>query len=96
MPDREEKIRARAYALWERGGYAHGSHEEHWSEAERQIDAEEAQGAAPSAGALTGADEAAPNIGTPAAPVPSKRRPKAPSPTPGGARSPRPKGPKPA
>lgn len=66
MPDREEKIRARAYALWERDGYAHGSHEQHWAEAERQIDAE-------AAGAAAMASEA-PNTEQPAPPLPPKRR----------------------
>lgn len=46
MSDKEHKIRARAYELWEREGRGHGSHERHWSEAARQIEAEEAGAAA--------------------------------------------------
>jgi hypothetical protein len=38
--DREERVRARAYDLWQREGGSHGSHERHWSEASRQIDEE--------------------------------------------------------
>ena len=37
---RLEKVRRRAYELWKRDGEAHGRHEDHWREAERQIEAE--------------------------------------------------------
>ncbi|WP_274627423.1 DUF2934 domain-containing protein [Arvimicrobium flavum] len=40
MPDKEKRIRARAYELWEREGRSHGSHERHWSEATRQVEVE--------------------------------------------------------
>jgi hypothetical protein len=40
--DREERIRQRAYALWQSEGHRHGRHEDHWHRAEREIAAEEA------------------------------------------------------
>lgn len=40
MPDKEERIRARAHKLWEDEGRPEGSHERHWAEAERHVDAE--------------------------------------------------------
>lgn len=47
MSGKEDRIRARAYELWERNGRAHGNHEQHWQEAARQIEAEPADDAAP-------------------------------------------------
>lgn len=38
MQDREATIRARAYQLWEESGHAHGKHEQHWRQAEREYD----------------------------------------------------------
>ena len=40
--DREERIRQRAYAIWQSEGHGHGQHEDHWHRAEREIAAEEA------------------------------------------------------
>ena len=40
--DREERIRQRAYAIWQSEGHDHGRHEDHWHRAEREIAAEEA------------------------------------------------------
>jgi Protein of unknown function (DUF2934) len=40
--DREERIRQRAYALWQSEGHRDGRHEDHWHRAEREIAAEEA------------------------------------------------------
>jgi hypothetical protein len=40
--DREERIKQRAYALWQSEGHRHGRHEDHWHRAEREIAAEEA------------------------------------------------------
>jgi hypothetical protein len=40
MDDREEKIRVRAYEMWERQGRT-GAPEDHWLEAERELKAEE-------------------------------------------------------
>lgn len=45
--DRVDRVRRRAYELWEREGQPHGAHEAHWYEATRQIDGEDqASGAA--------------------------------------------------
>jgi hypothetical protein len=40
--DREERIRQRAYEIWQSEGHGHGRHEDHWHRAEREIAAEEA------------------------------------------------------
>ena len=40
-PEIEEKVRARAYAIWEKEGRPHGKHLEHWERAKRLIAAEE-------------------------------------------------------
>ena len=40
--DRSDKIRDRAYAIWQREGGAHGDHERHWHQAEMEIDREAA------------------------------------------------------
>jgi Protein of unknown function (DUF2934) len=41
--DREERIKQRAYAIWQSEGHRHGRHEDHWHRAEREIAAEEAE-----------------------------------------------------
>jgi hypothetical protein len=41
-PDRESRIRKRAYEIWEREGRS-GDPEDHWVRAEREIDAEASQ-----------------------------------------------------
>ncbi|OHV88709.1 DUF2934 domain-containing protein [Mesorhizobium sp. ORS 3428] len=40
--DRIEKIRQRAYEIWQREGSLHGDHERHWLQAEMEIDREAA------------------------------------------------------
>jgi hypothetical protein len=40
MDNRDEKIRTKAYEIWERQGFT-GDPEDHWLEAEREIMAEE-------------------------------------------------------
>jgi hypothetical protein len=42
--DREERIRERAYQIWEREGREEGSHGAHWQRAERELDEEEQEG----------------------------------------------------
>ena len=42
--DREQRIRNRAYALWEQDGGRHGLHDDHWARATREIDAAAARG----------------------------------------------------
>lgn len=44
--DRQERIRQRAHAIWEREGRGDGRHERHWHQATSEIDAEDAAGAA--------------------------------------------------
>jgi hypothetical protein len=41
MDDREERIRSRAYELWEREGRPDGRQAEHWRQATAEVDAEE-------------------------------------------------------
>jgi hypothetical protein len=42
--DREQRVRNRAYALWEQDGGRHGRHDDHWAQAIRDIDAATASG----------------------------------------------------
>ena len=80
MSDKEHKIRARAYELWEREGRGHGSHDRHWLEATRQVEAEEAASVRPAAvksaaGKPASAKAAAPaDAAKPAAAKPRKAR----------------------
>ncbi|WP_082910360.1 DUF2934 domain-containing protein [Sinorhizobium glycinis] len=39
--EKRERIRRRAYEIWEREGRPDGGHERHWHEAEKQLDEEE-------------------------------------------------------
>ena len=39
--EREQRIRERAHALWEREGRPEGRNEEHWAQACREVDMEE-------------------------------------------------------
>src|SRR5689334_15462767 len=47
---RDERIRRRAYEIWEREGTGHGRHEEHWHRAAAEIDAEEDRAGGSAAG----------------------------------------------
>jgi Protein of unknown function (DUF2934) len=38
VASREERIRQRAYEIWERAGRPHGRDQEHWRQAEAEID----------------------------------------------------------
>jgi len=40
--DREQRIRTRAYEIWEREGRQEGGHETHWQQAEKELRDEEA------------------------------------------------------
>lgn len=42
MADREERVRQRAHEIWQREGGSHGRHDEHWHQAQREIEAEDA------------------------------------------------------
>lgn len=44
MDDREDKIRARAYEIWERDGKQSGHHDRHWSQATDEVDGEAQSG----------------------------------------------------
>ncbi|MEW9854612.1 DUF2934 domain-containing protein [Novosphingobium sp. M1R2S20] len=52
MSDRENRIRERAFALWQEHGSPHGRDQEHWEQACREIEEEDSRsglrGAAPS------------------------------------------------
>lgn len=64
--NRTERIRQRAYALWEADGFPQGRDAEHWYRAEQEID-----GGAPNGQARSIVDAAAPLPGE--APAPQKR-----------------------
>lgn len=49
MSGREDRIRRRAYEIWEREGRPAGREEEHWHKAAREVEAEDAAGSAPGA-----------------------------------------------
>jgi hypothetical protein len=40
--DRQDRIRQRAHAIWENRGRPHGHDREHWDQATREVDAEDA------------------------------------------------------
>jgi hypothetical protein len=42
--ERDERIRRRAYEIWEKDGKRHGDHERHWHEAADEIDRENSIG----------------------------------------------------
>ncbi|WP_345892638.1 DUF2934 domain-containing protein [Sinorhizobium meliloti] len=44
--EREERIRQRAYEVWEKDGKRHGDHERHWQQAADEIDKETSMGSA--------------------------------------------------
>jgi hypothetical protein len=52
--DHFQKVRERAHALWEQAGRPHGQDAEHWSQAEREIAAEEDAQSSASIGRTTG------------------------------------------
>ncbi|PAQ08458.1 DUF2934 domain-containing protein [Mesorhizobium temperatum] len=57
--DKHERIRRRAYEIWEREGQTHGLHEHHWTQATLEIENEDRSlGARPPA--ISGTDVPAP------------------------------------
>lgn len=52
---RDERIQTRAHEIWEREGHPHGRDSDHWDQATREIDAEDAQAASPKRRAANGA-----------------------------------------
>ena len=45
--DREDRIRKRAHAIWEKEGHSHGSAQRHWEQATADIDAEDSAASPP-------------------------------------------------
>jgi len=43
-PDREQRVRERAYQLWEADGHPHGRHVEYWERAREMVGMEESTG----------------------------------------------------
>ncbi|ODT13525.1 MAG: hypothetical protein ABS35_37665 [Kaistia sp. SCN 65-12] len=60
LDDKQEKVRKRAYEIWDAEGRVEGHPEDHWRRAELEVEAEEARG-----GGGTATDD-----------LPPKRRPK--------------------
>jgi hypothetical protein len=50
MNDKQDRIRQRAYEIWQRSGQPEGLQEDHWFQATREIDAEEERGVSSLAG----------------------------------------------
>ncbi|WP_371832281.1 DUF2934 domain-containing protein [Paracoccus benzoatiresistens] len=71
-----QKVRERAHALWEQAGRPHGQGAEHWSQAEREIAAEEDAQSSASVGKATGrrGRKANPGGDRAAASVPAAKR----------------------
>ena len=67
---RNEKVRERAYQIWEREGRQDGRAEEHWSKAEQELAESQARPASEINGA--GAEEAAPATNGSARPAAAK------------------------
>jgi hypothetical protein len=67
--DKQDRIKQRAYEIWESAGRPHGAHEVHWQQASSEIDAEDATPAKPKAAKAPKA--AAPKVAAPAAAKPA-------------------------
>jgi len=78
--DREERVRERAYQIWQREGEPHGRADEHWAQAEAEVELEHELAADRAAAGRKPRSEA-PLRGEPArkekAPANSRRRGKA-------------------
>jgi hypothetical protein len=72
--DRHERIRKRAHAIWEKDGRPQGVHEEHWHQATKDIDAEDAKlaGKAPAKAAKAAVKPKAKEAAKPKAPGAAK------------------------
>jgi hypothetical protein len=57
--DRQHRIRQRAHAIWESHGRPHGHDRDHWDQASREIDAEDAAAKKPSRAAAAAKPKAA-------------------------------------
>ena len=58
--DRQERIRQRAHAIWEKAGRPQGSHQQHWDQATAEIDGEDAKPKAKAAKPASAKPKAAP------------------------------------
>ena len=56
--EKEDRIRVRAYEIWQRTGRQDGSHLEHWDQATREIDDEDAERGSMVTEQVAGADPA--------------------------------------
>ena len=68
--DREQRIAARAYQLWEEEGRPHGAHDRHWEQASREIVASEGKKSA--RGAKTPKPRAKAAVGSKPSPAKAK------------------------
>jgi hypothetical protein len=74
--DRQHRIRQRAHAIWESHGRPHGADRDHWDQATREIDAEDASASRkPARAAATAKPKVAAK--TPAAKKPAAKKPAA-------------------
>lgn len=76
-PDREERIRERAHALWLSEGQPSGGEERHWLQAASEIDAEDKKPKKAAAAKKAVAKPAAKKAAAPKAAAPAKKEPAA-------------------
>lgn len=74
--DRQHRIRQRAHAIWESHGRPHGNDRDHWDQATREIEAEEAKAKKPARAAAAAKPKAA-AAKAPAAKAPAAKKPAA-------------------
>ena len=72
--ERKRKVRDRAHTLWEQAGHPQGQDAEHWSQAEREIAAEEDAGASAPGAKVGGRGRKATTAGSDVADAPKARR----------------------
>ena len=75
--DRQERIRKRAHAIWESHGRPDGSDREHWEQATREIDAQDASAKAKKPAAAKAAPKPKVAAKAPAAKAPAAKKPAA-------------------
>ncbi|GAA4258415.1 DUF2934 domain-containing protein [Azospirillum formosense] len=83
--DRAERVRRRAHDIWERDGRPEGRHDEHWAQAEAEVDDEiraerqsaETESSAPEAPPKRRSTKAGPKAGPKAATTANDAKPKA-------------------
>jgi hypothetical protein len=75
--DRQERIRKRAHAIWESHGRPHGSDREHWEQATREIDAQDASAKSKKPAAAKAAPKPKVAVKAPAAKAPGAKKPAA-------------------